>query len=135
MASAKLKQVSPAPTIGSLIDLMKTIAVQRSELSAKDKTLAEQQKSLEQQIIEAMDKQETRVGEGKIAKASIVESEEPQVENWEEFLAWAQRNKCVNTLVQRRVSAPAWREMRALKKKEIPGIGVFHKRSLNLRAV
>ena len=67
MAKAALKQVSPAPTIGALIDKMKTIAVERSTLSAKDKALSEEQKGLEQQIIELMDKQETRVGEGKIA--------------------------------------------------------------------
>ena len=52
MAKAALPQVSPAPTIGSLIDKMKTIAVERSVLSAKDKALSEEQKSLEQQIIE-----------------------------------------------------------------------------------
>lgn len=134
MASAKLKQVSPAPTIGSLIDLMKTIAVQRSELSAKDKTLAEQQRSLEEQIIAAMDAQDTRVGEGKIAKASIVESEEPKVEDWDAALAFLVRTKNLH-LIQRRISAPSWRELRALKKKEVPGISVFTKRSLNLRAV
>ena len=134
MAKAALKQVSPAPTIGSLIDKMKTVAVERSALSAKDKALSEEQKSLEQQIIELMDKQETRVGEGKIAKASIVESEEPAPEGWEEFLKWATRTKNLH-LIQRRISAPAWREIRALKKAEVPGIGVFHKRSLNLRTV
>ena len=67
MASAKLKQVSPAPTIGALIDKMKAVAIERSALSAKDKALSEEQKSLEAQIIELMDAQETRVGEGKIA--------------------------------------------------------------------
>lgn len=134
MASAKLKQVSPAPTIGALIDKMKTVAVERSALSAKDKALSEEQKALETQIIKLMDKQETRVGEGKIAKASIVESEEPDIEDWDAFLGWARKTNNMH-LVQRRVSAPAWREIRALKKAEVPGIGIFHKRSLNLRAV
>ena len=81
-----------------------------------------------------MDKQETRVGEGKIAKASIVESEEPAIEDWDEFTKWMTRTKNLH-LIQRRISAPAWREIRALKKAEVPGIGVFTKRSLNLRAV
>ena len=134
MAKAALKQVSPAPTIGSLIDKMKTIAVERSVLSAKDKALSEEQKGLEQQIIELMDKQETRVGEGKIAKASIIESEEPTIEDWDAFTKWVTRTKNLH-LIQRRISAPAWREIRALKKAEVPGIGVFNKRSLNLRAV
>lgn len=134
MAKAALKQVSPAPTIGALIDKMKTIAVERSTLSLADKALSEEQKGLEQQIIELMDKQETRVGEGKIAKASIVESEEPTIEDWDAFTKWMTRTKNLH-LIQRRISAPAWREIRALKKAEVPGIGVFTKRSLNLRAV
>ena len=134
MASAKLKQVSPAPTIGALIDKMKAVAIERSALSAKDKALSEEQKSLEAQIIELMDAQETRVGEGKIAKASIVESEEPAIEDWDAFTKWMTRTKNLH-LIQRRISAPAWREIRALKKAEVPGIGVFNKRSLNLRAV
>ena len=134
MAKAALKQVSPAPTIGALIDKMKTIAVERSTLSLADKALSEEQKGLEQQIIELMDKQETRVGEGKIAKASIVESEEPTIEDWDAFTKWMTRTKNLH-LIQRRISAPAWREIRALKKAEVLGIGVFTKRSLNLRAV
>lgn len=134
MAKAALKQVSPAPTIGALIDKMKTIAVERSTLSLADKALSEEQKGLEQQIIELMDKQETRVGEGKIAKASIIEAEEPTIEDWDAFTKWMTRTKNLH-LIQRRISAPAWREIRALKKAEVPGIGVFTKRSLNLRAV
>ncbi len=134
MAKAALKQVSPAPTIGALIDKMKTIAVERSTLSVADKALSEEQKGLEQQIIELMDKQETRVGEGKIAKASIIEAEEPTIEDWDAFTKWMTRTKNLH-LIQRRISAPAWREIRALKKAEVPGIGVFTKRSLNLRAV
>ena len=113
---------------------MKGIAIERAALSAKDKVLAEEQKALEVQIIGLMDAQETRVGEGKIAKASIVESEEPQIEDWDAALAFLARTKNLH-LVQRRVSAPAWRELRALKHKEVPGISVFTKRSLNLRAV
>ena len=134
MAKAALKQVSPTPTIGSLIDKMKKIAVERSELSAKDKALSEEQKLLEAQIIEAMDAQETRVAEGKIAKASIVEAEEPQNNDWDAFIKWARKTNNLH-LIQRRISAPAWREIRALKKAEVPGIGVFLMRSLNLRAV
>ena len=134
MASAKLKQVSSTPTIGSLIDQMKSVAIERAALSAKDKTLSERQRDLEAQIIELMDKQETRVGEGKLAKASIVESEEPKVEDWDAALAYLVRTKNLH-LIQRRISAPSWRELRALKHKEVPGISVFTKRSLNLRAV
>ena len=134
MASAKPKLVSPAPTLGQLADRAKQLAIERAELSAKDKLLKEEYDALKQQIIEALDAQGTRVAEGKIARVSIVESEEPQTEDWQKFLAWARKTNNLH-LVQQRISAPAWREIRAMKKAEIPGIGVFHKRDLNIRVV
>lgn len=127
------KAVKP-PTIGSLIDAVKKLAEQRSKLSAEDKALKAQQDDLEAQIITMLDEQETRVGEGKLAKASITESEVPTVEDWDKFFAWATRTKNTH-LIQHHISSPAWREMRALKNAELPGIKAFTKRSLSIRAV
>ena len=122
------------PTIGSLVDKAKKLALERTELSAKDKALKAEFDDLKAQIINLMKDQDTRVGEGKLARASIVISEEPQVVDWQKFLAWARKTNNLH-LVQQRISAPAWREIRAMKKAEIPGIGVFHKRDLNIRVV
>jgi len=122
------------PTIGTLIDALKKIDIRRSELSAEETRLKADRETMEKQIIALMDKQDTRIGEGKIARASIIESEEPTTEDWIKFLSWARRTNNLH-LIQRRISAPAWRELRALKKTEVPGIGVFNKRSLSLRAV
>lgn len=123
-----------APTIGKMIDDMKIIAQKRALLSAQDKELKAQQDELESMIMEAMDKQDTRVGEGKIAKASINESEVPTVKDWDAFFKWATRTKNTH-LIQHHISAPSWREVRALKGAEIPGIEAFKKRTLSLRAV
>lgn len=128
-------RTSVAPkTIGGLIDELKKIDTRRAVLAAEEKALKADRDLVEKDIIALMDKQDTRTGEGKLARASIIESEEPTVENWDTFLMWARRTNNLH-LVQRRISAPAWREIRALKKTETPGIGVFKKRSLSLRAV
>ena len=128
MASAK------PLTLGQLADRAKQLAAERSALAAQDKKLEGELKDLKVQIIEALDKQETRVAEGKIAKVSIVESEEPAVTNWDAFFAYVRKNNAFH-LLQRRVSSPAWRELRALKKKDVPGTEVFLKRDLSIRAV
>lgn len=122
------------PTIGSLVDKAKKLALERTELSAKDKALKAEFDDLKVQIINLMKDQDTRVGEGKLARASIVISEEPQVVDWQEFLAWARKTNNLH-LVQQRISSPAWREIRALKGKDVPGINCFIKQDLNLRAV
>ena len=75
------------------------------------------------------------VGLRRIGKRiSIAESEEPNVTDWDAFLAAAVKGKYLH-LVQRRISAPAWRELRALKGKDIAGTEVFVKRSLSVRSV
>ena len=122
------------PTIGSLVDKAKKLALERAELSAKDKALKAEFDDLKVQIINLMKDQDTRVGEGKLARASIVISEEPQVVDWQKFLAWARKTNNLH-LVQQRISSPAWREIRALKGKDVPGINCFIKQDLNLRAV
>ena len=122
------------PTNGSLVDKAKKLAIERTELSAKDKALKAEFDDLKVQIINLMKDQDTRVGEGKLARASIVISEEPQVVDWQEFLAWARKTNNLH-LVQQRISSPAWREIRALKGKDVPGINCFIKQDLNLRAV
>lgn len=135
MASkAALRQVSPAPTIGALIDQLKKLDLERAELNKVVDAKKAERDELERQIIESMDKQDTRVGEGKVARASIQTSEEPQIEDWDTALAFLAKTKNLH-LVQRRLSAPAWRELRALKHKEVPGVGIFVKRSLRLTAV
>lgn len=134
MRTARTSASIAPPTIGALIDALKKIDIRRSELSAEEMRLKADREAMEKQIIALMDKQDTRIGEGKIARASIIESEEPTTEDWVKFLAWARRTNNLH-LIQRRISAPAWRELRALKKTEVPGIGVFNKRSLSLRAV
>lgn len=134
MATAKLKQVAPAQTIGQLIALLEKADATVKEIAVQDKAARAVKAGYEQQIIELLDKQDTRVGEHNGRRVSISESEEPNVTDWNEFLAGAVKGKYLH-LIQHRISAPSWRELRALKKKDVPGTTVFVKRSLSFTKV
>ena len=135
MASkAALKQVSPALTLGNLIAQIEKVNAEIAEISAKDKDARARKQAIEADLMALMDSQQTRVSEYNGKRISITESEEPNVVDWDAFLAGAVKGKYLH-LVQRRISAPAWRELRALKGKDIAGTEVFVKRSLSVRSV
>lgn len=131
MALAKSKS---AVTLGAMIDQSYDLREQRRKLAAEDKMIKANLDELESKIIAKLDAEGTDRGASKTASVSISESEEPDVVNWDAFCAFAKRTGNMH-LFQRRVSAPAWRELRSLKKAEVPGLEVFKKRSLNLRVV
>ena len=121
-------------TLGGMIDELFDLREQRRSLAAEDKVLSEDARILEAKIIAKLDAEGTDRGASRKASVSISESEEPNVTDWEVFCAFAKRTGNMH-LFQRRVSAPAWRELRALKKSDVPGLESFKKRSLNLRVV
>ena len=131
MAIAKSKS---AVTLGAMIDQAYQLREQRRQLAAEDKLIKADLDDLEIKIIAKLDAEGTDRGASKMASVSITESEEPQVVDWDAFCAFAKRTGNMH-LFQRRVSAPAWRELRGLKKSEVPGLEVYKKRSLNLRVV
>ena len=135
MASkAALKQVSPALTLGNLIAQIEKVNAEIAEISAKDKDARARKQTIEADLMALMDSQQTRVSEYNGKRISITESEEPNVTDWDAFLAAAVKGKYLH-LIQRRISAPAWRELRALKGKDVVGTEVFVKRSLSVRSV
>lgn len=118
-------------TVGALIDQMSRLREERRVIAEQDKVLKAAYDATEMQLIEALDKQDTRKGEGKLASASIGEVVVAQKLNWNETMKWIARTKNFQ-LVQQRISDPAYRELRALGK-VIPGLEDFTKRSINLR--
>ena len=135
MASkAALKAVKSAPTLGSLIREIEAVNAEIAAISAQDKDARARKAAIENDLMTLMDSQNTRVSEFGGKRISIVESEEPNITDWDAFLAGAVKGKYLH-LVQRRISAPAWRELRALKKKDVAGTEVFVKRSLSVRSV
>ena len=135
MASkAALKVVKTVPTLGALIASLEAVNQEIAEISAEDKDARARKAAIEADLMTLMDSQQTRVSEFNGKRISITESEEPNVVDWDAFLAAAVKGKYLH-LVQRRISAPAWRELRALKGKDVAGTEVFVKRSLSVRSV
>lgn len=118
-------------TVGALIDQMSRLREERRIIAEQDKALKAAYDAAELQLIEALDKQDSRKGEGKLASASISEVVVAQKLDWNETMKWIARTKNFQ-LVQQRISDPAYRELRALGK-VIPGLEDFTKRSINLR--
>lgn len=121
------------PTVGALIDSMSNVRDERRELEAKSKALKDEYDALELQLMELLDSQDTRKGEGKRASASISESIIPNVVDWDSFYAYIIKNKFTH-LLQRRPSTEACRELFETKGK-IPGVEPFTKRTINLRSL
>ena len=134
---ARAKSAAPkTKTIGELIDALAVCEERRKTHAAEGKVLDAEKADLQKQIIDALDAQGTTIGESPVShkRVSISKSEEPQITDWDKFMAWAIKSKNTH-LIQRRIGAPAWREVRALTKKEVPGTEVFVKRNLSFTTV
>lgn len=121
----------PKLTLGAIIDRMSVLRDDKKVVDDQSKEIKAQYDALELQLMEMLDSQETRKGEGKKASASISENVQPNVVDWDVFYAYILKNKFTH-LLQRRPSAEACRELFETKGK-IPGVEPFIKRTINLR--
>ena len=123
-------------TIGGLIDQMSDIRETRRKLDAESAGLKETYDKIELQLLGLMDIEGCAKSTGRKATASIGEAVNFSFEEntgWDLFMAYVAKNKYFH-LVQRRVSAPAARELFESKGK-VPGLVPFTKRVVNLRNV
>ena len=118
-------------TVGSLIDSLQKVRAEKRELAVKEKALNSEYEALQVQLIELMDKEGVTKSTGKLASASLSENTQFTVEDWDGFMAYAAKLKRFD-LVQRRVSAPAIRELWEMKG-AVPGLTPFVKREVSLR--
>lgn len=126
-----LKKARQRVTVGSLIDAMHTVREARRAIAAQDKELSAQQQDLEAQLLALMDEEGVTKSTGKTATASISESVQFNVSDWDAFTAFMAKKKYFH-LVQRRISAPSVREIFE-KSGEVPGLEPFTKREIGLR--
>ena len=136
MARTAKPSAAKSKTIGQLIDELAECEERRKEHALVEKQLNNEKAELQLQIFNALDAQGTRIGESPTShrRVSISEAEEPQVTDWDAFMAWAIKTKNTH-LIQRRIGAPAWRECKALGKGlvkgQVPGVDTFVKRNLS----
>jgi pyruvate/2-oxoglutarate/acetoin dehydrogenase E1 component len=118
-------------TVGSLIDAMHSVREARRSLSEQDKKLSAELINLESQLLNLMDEEGITKSTGKTASASISESTQFNVTDWDSFVAYMSKKKWFH-LIQRRISAPAVREIFE-KSGAVPGLEPFTKREIGLR--
>jgi hypothetical protein len=117
--------------LGAIIDRMYELREQQKALTAEAKKLGEQIESMESQVINRLDDDETTMSRGKAASAVLTETVIPKADDWEAIWEYINNNKA-NYLTQRRLATTAVREM--LEAGEvIPGVSTFTKRAISLR--
>jgi len=121
----------PKVTVGSLIDKLSAIRTAKRDLAAQEKVLNAEYEGLQTQLLELMDSEGLSKSTGRSATASITTSRQYTPENWDTFVAYAAKIKRFD-LVQRRVSAPAVRELWEMKG-PVPGLTPYDKREISLR--
>jgi hypothetical protein len=95
--------------LGVTIDALYNMRQQRLELQRAVDGLKAEETELRGQILDALEASGLAKASGQVATAGIKTSLEPMVEDWDLVFAWIRENNRFE-LVQKRISAPAWRE-------------------------
>lgn len=120
------------PTIGKLIDAMFRVRELKKQRQAKVDECTAKYNELEAQLMEALDQQDSRKGEGHEASASISTTVQPVVTDWEAFNKFVLRHKRTD-LYQKRLSPVVYREILEERPRGIPGTEPATVRKVNLR--
>ncbi len=98
--------------IGNLIDSLYNLRQQRLEVEKDVKALKAREVALRQEIMTVLDESGLAKASGHVATSGIISSVDPLVTDWDEVHAYIRVNDRFD-LLQKRLSAPAWRELNA----------------------
>lgn len=135
--ATQLKAVPAFPkTIGATIDKLKQIRDEVRSLTKQANDLKKDQYDLEVHLMGLMDEQGLEKSSGKLATASLGESEITSVEDWDAFYRFIKRHNAFY-LLERRPAQAANKEARENRRGQspIPGTRVIPKRKINLRSL
>lgn len=121
-----------AKNLGQLGDTYFRKIEEISKANAKVKILEDEKHGIEAELMAKMDEESTDIVRGELATISKVESVVPQIEDYDKFMQWVLRHKALHML-ERRVSAVAYREVRDSTKKAVPGLLDYVKVRLNYK--
>lgn len=138
-APTKRSTKAPAPvilTLGAAADKLWQLREDKRELDKQVKAIETEIAALTETTFGLLDAQDTRKGEGKKASIGINYAVVANTVDWQAFMAFVVAGKrgdkmAYTHLIQKRVSDPAFRELRALGL-VIPGLEDFTKRSLSI---
>lgn len=127
---------SPILTLGAAADKIYDLRETKRELDSQIKKVEGEIAELTKTIFSLLDAQDTRKAEGKRASISVNSAINPSTTDWDETIKFVINGKrgdrfAYAHLVQRRISAPAYRELRELGL-VIPGQEDFVNRTLSI---
>ena len=120
-------------TLAGCADLLYTTRRARLEMDKQVEAMKARETELRQYLIDNLPVSEATGVAGKVARATIVTKDEPEVENWDSVWEYIRKNKAYD-LVQKRISAVAIKE-RWGNNKVIPGVGHRIVKSVSLNKV
>lgn len=121
----------PQMTSGKIIDRIFELREQRKALDKQSSNLDAEMKVLKQNLIERLDNEDTTIGRGSAASASITATVVPAVHDWDQVYAYIQENDAFY-LLQRRLNSAPFRELLD-QGTEIPGIDPMPVRDVSIR--
>ena len=132
-AAAKITQAIKPPTLGGQIDALNDLREEKRKLDAQLKDVEQRYETAQQEVMALLEEQGADKATGKKATASITVAVVGNIEDRDALDAFMKKTGNFQ-LLQNRISLPAMRELLE-KKGAIPGVSVFHKKTLNLRAL
>ncbi|TXH51678.1 MAG: hypothetical protein E6Q97_17990 [Desulfurellales bacterium] len=96
--------------LGELIDAVYNLRTMRIEAQRKVDTMKAEETSLKEQIRNKLDEVGLQRASGSVATAGVKSSTEPQVTDWDAVHNWIRDHNRFD-LLQKRLSAPAWRDL------------------------
>lgn len=123
-------------TIGKKIDTLFELREYKRTLEAQVKKVSAEMAEREEELLVALDAEGGLSGaRGMLASVAVSELVVPQTEDWDRFITFVRRHNKFE-LLERRVSAPAFRELAAQRRdKTVPGLVPYLKRGISIRKV
>jgi len=136
MAEILERKAVKAPTLGSLADKIWQLKQSKAAATKVVDGIAAEITAVEEEIFKALDAQDSRKAEGRLASISINTSIVPTTEDWDAFISFVGAGKRGDKkaylhLVEKRVAVPAYRELLTLGIAP-PGLKPFDKRTLSV---
>lgn len=132
-------KAKPVLTLGAAADKLWQLREDKRALDKKVKELEAEIAALTEETFGMLEAQDSRKAEGKRASISVNYTTVANTTDWESFMKWVVAGKrgdkyAYTHLVQKRVSDPAYRELRE-RGLVIPGLEDFTKRSLSINSL
>lgn len=120
-------------TLGPCIDMLVQARAARKELEAEAESVKQQQKRIEDHIINTFEKQKINGARGKLGSVTLKEKDVPHIEDYEAFCEYVKKNDAWDLFTKRAHETAS--QARWDAGEEIDGLVKFHKVDLSLTEV